>query len=338
VRRDSPVSKIRWWLAVLVPLGITLATAVLFNARPDANPISINLPSPRFIWLGLFIGAQIVAVSILPVLVFAPGPRGKSGLVLASVMLAIALVVGVSDDAWFPYLGPALPDAYKLVGLQEPMLIGYRSQQGLTIIASCAAGFLIGRLIEMKRRGREPDVGTKLLLRFSTVHVLLLLVVPRLYDRYFLVILPGAMAWILEVARGTKFRWFAGGAILIIYMALSVVTTHDWYTWNTAFWRLGRRAVSQGIRAQDIEGGTEWDGWHAQRDAVRLTEDYDKPMEKRGLMLRFNAYLFRETTGKYAISASYLRGTQVIDSEPYALWLFPGSHRFLLIQPYRREP
>src|SRR5436190_17795160 len=57
VQRGRPGGKIRWWLAVLAPLGCTIGAAVLFNARPDANPISINLPTPRFVWLGLFIGA-----------------------------------------------------------------------------------------------------------------------------------------------------------------------------------------------------------------------------------------------------------------------------------------
>jgi hypothetical protein len=55
-------------------------------------------------------------------------------------------------------------------------------------------------------------------------------------------------------------------------------------------------------------------------------------------MIRHNAYLFPEATGKYAISASYVRGTNVIDSESYVLWLFPGSHRFYLIEPNRNEP
>src|SRR5262249_10288158 len=103
-------------------------------------------------------------------------------------------------------------------------------------------------------------------------------------------------------------------------------------------WRLGRRTVSHGIRPQDIEGGTEWDGWHARRDAVRLTDDYNKPMDQRGLMIRHNAYLFPQATGKYDLSAPPARGTKVIDSEPYALWLFPGSHRFYLIEPNRYEP
>src|SRR5262249_19087838 len=140
VWRGGPGGKIRWWLAILVPLGCTIVVGLLFNARPDANPILMELPSLRRVWLGLFIGTQIVAMRILPVLALAAGARWKAGIVLACVMLAIALTIGISDEAWFPYLGNTLPDSYRLVGLEEPMLIGHRSQQGLTVIASCAAG------------------------------------------------------------------------------------------------------------------------------------------------------------------------------------------------------
>jgi hypothetical protein len=108
---------------------------------------------------------------------------------------------------------------------------------------------------------------------------------------------------------------------------------HDWLAWNVARWDLGRRAIARGIAATDIEGGFEWDGWHASR--VFLLPDEPPAtrslLQDRGSMLLFRHLLFPELTGRYAISFSEIPGTMTVDSEPYRLWLAPGPRRLWLL-------
>jgi hypothetical protein len=103
---------------------------------------------------------------------------------------------------------------------------------------------------------------------------------------------------------------------------------HDWLSWNSARWELGREAVHAGIDPRDIEGGYEWNGWHG---PDRLPP-WNGGLSDAGLDLTFTKNNFWWVTGKYALAFSQQPGTVERDARPYALWLSPGSHRFLLLQ------
>jgi hypothetical protein len=103
---------------------------------------------------------------------------------------------------------------------------------------------------------------------------------------------------------------------------------HDWLAWNSARWALGRRAVNErGIDPKDIEGGFEWNGWHAP-----VPRRPDTPSQQKGLVLHFTHDYFPHVTGRYALSYSEIPGTIVLDSEPYQEWLLHGQKKFFLLQ------
>jgi hypothetical protein len=122
----------------------------------------------------------------------------------------------------------------------------------------------------------------------------------------------------------------------------STALMHDWLSWNTALWDLGRRAVSRSIDPLAIEGGMEWDGWHQatrQPPQRRHWRDVFSPLAIRqkagpvkGLTLEATRVWFPQVSGRFALSFSPRKDAVGIDSEPYRLWLLPGDHRIYLLR------
>jgi hypothetical protein len=139
-----------------------------------------------------------------------------------------------------------------------------------------------------------------------------------------LVFLPGVLAIAGQGVLQQGWRWAAGLAVCALMGLASLGLMHDWLSWNSAWWALGDRAVTQRIEPTDIEGGFEWDAWH-----VSLwDEKQDKPAS-------FALHTMRDwfTRSRHALSFSPLPGAVTEDSEPYALWLRPGAWKVYLIRP-----
>jgi hypothetical protein len=124
-------------------------------------------------------------------------------------------------------------------------------------------------------------------------------------------------------------QWWAGLAALAIIGALSIGLMHDWLSWNSARWALGRRAVARGIAPHDIEGGFEWDGWHSPRAKAVPVPKMPAPLR---LTIGYSRLAFPELTGRYAIAFEQPHETTLVDAEPYRLWLAPGRRRLLLVR------
>ena len=113
----------------------------------------------------------------------------------------------------------------------------------------------------------------------------------------------------------------------LAFVVISVGLMHDWLAWNSARWELGRRAVARGVHPWDIEGGFEWDGWHA---PLRETDRKSAPVV--GFRLPMTAGYFHHVSGRLALSFSLLKGTRARDSETYWQWLPPARRRFFLLE------
>jgi hypothetical protein len=173
----------------------------------------------------------------------------------------------------------------------------------------------------------------ELLGRFTLIHLLILPMAPRPYDRYYIVFLPGTLAFLAATADPARFCRRPALGMLLAFGLLSVITTRDWFTWTGATWKLGRRVLENGYRAQDIEGGTDWDGWYAQHNAVRYTRQaYGRHLEMRGFALEADHFLFPELTGKYALSLAPGAATRALDSESFRLWLAPEPQQVLFLE------
>jgi hypothetical protein len=132
-------------------------------------------------------------------------------------------------------------------------------------------------------------------------------------------------------------RWALAVGLSVFMGMASLGVMHDWLAWNHARWTLGNRALDRDIKASDIEGGFEWDGWHARKQLKPLESvvqllHFRDITTRRGLALQPTQKWFPEVTGRYALSFTELARHSTLDREPYTTWLPPGSHEFYLIE------
>jgi hypothetical protein len=139
---------------------------------------------------------------------------------------------------------------------------------------------------------------------------------PDVYDRYFLVLLPGLVALVLP--RGSVTRWheLAAWSLIALTGLFSIGLMHDWLAWNVSRWSLGKSAVLEVAPAADIEGGVEWDAWYASAPGASQT-----PRRQAGLALPFTRQWFPQVSGRYAISFSIYPRTREVSQTFYRSWL-----------------
>jgi len=194
------------------------------------------------------------------------------------------------------------------------------------VLGCFAGGWLLDRLVDKLHRGAfwsDP------ILLLAALQIPLLMLLGNLFDRYVLFFLPAALYAAAEKRSKDESHWLPAMALLVGFGLVSLGLMHDWLAWNSARWALGRRAVNErGIDPRDIEGGFEWNGWHAP-----VPRRPDTSIQRTALVLKFSQDYFPHVTGRYALSFSEMPGTIVVDSEPYREWLPPGQKKFLLIQP-----
>src|SRR5262249_49346968 len=147
----------------------------------------------------------------------------------------------------------------------------------------------------------------------------------QLMDRYLVPLLPGALAlMVINGCRGWRYKMSAVG--VVVMAIVSVASTHDWFAWDSARWKLGERALRMEISSSDIEGGFEWDAWHSLPAGMfRVAQGQKIAASAHGLALPFDVEAFHYLTGRYALSLSLDSRARVIDREPYWLWLKRGE-------------
>jgi hypothetical protein len=342
-----------WWLGIVLPVGAGLATHFWFQQRADVRPQKPELLEPASLLQLPFVALHFAGLAALPLLLLTP--RAGSWKTLAwglGLMFAFAgywYLYGVylPYGGLFPYTDNMLTpqgafagsrlSGGLLVAGERPILLGTASRVFLSLLG-CAAGALL--LLRVQQRRTDVTWYNPLLL-FTLLQVPFLLVVPGIYDRYLLFLLPGALLLAAPPADhergGGKYGTLVCGVGTLVFVGMaSVALMHDWLSWNSARWRLGVRAVQQrGIDPLSIEGGVEWDGWYT----VASTKPA-RPGRPRWPVLPFTREWFPLVTGRYCLSFSELKGARRLDAEPYSLWLSPGARLFYLLEipPLAAEP
>jgi len=165
---------------------------------------------------------------------------------------------------------------------------------------------------------------------YSLIQGLLFILAPKIYDRYFLVLLPGVVAAIAVRSEIPVARRLIGWLGLTCMAIFSIALMHDWLSWNEARWTLGKKAVASGIHPWEIEGGLEWNGWYAPATQPELPP---APGTGADIIPLYNFDLrFFHVIGRYALGADQQAGTIVRDRRPYTIWLPPGHRFFLLVE------
>jgi Dolichyl-phosphate-mannose-protein mannosyltransferase len=339
----SPKLRLRpeWWTAVILPFIVAVLTHQWFEHRPDITHVK-RLQTPTAMLLLPFLIVHLCGLSVLPLIALNPAPRSWKRFGISAVALLTcaaywwALSVLHPSDPYlayggsFPYctgvLGPWGAFSKWLVMGERELVLNEGTRAIVSVLGCFAGAWLLDRLLDKLYR---HDFWSDPILLLGALQIPLVMMLGNLFDRYVLFFLPAALYVAAEKPSNSRSRLLPAMALLLGFGLVSVGLMHDWLAWNSARWALGRRAVHErGIDPKDIEGGFEWNGWHA--PAPRRL---DTASPQAGLVLKFTQDYFPHVTGRYALSFSEMPGTVVVDSEPYPEWLSPGQKRFLLIQP-----
>jgi len=348
--RDPRRSKPIWWLAVLLPVAAGLATHFWFQARSDVRVLQAGLlPMPDLLLLP-FLLVHFCGLAILPLLALRPRRSDfwrTGGAVFA--VLAVGAGCLLAYDKHLPY-GGLFPYSENMISPQgafagsrftgpfivgeRPVLLGTTARALLSLLGCIGGAELAARAVQYRRRKSFDPV-----VLFTLCQVPFLLIVHDLYDRYFLFLLPGAIAIAMPSPTDLTEKESRGSLLVSWGMALfvglcSLGLMHDWLTWNCARWELGRRALARDISPEAIEGGVEWNGWF-----VGLPEHANPPpAQRRWRVLPFTQEWFPSVVGRFALSFSAkpdglgVRYARTLDTQPYTLWLRPGRREFYLIE------
>jgi hypothetical protein len=354
-------SRWRWRVAIALPILVGIGVHAWFTSRSDIWPIKATLELNMTFLSMWAIVAQTVGLLLLPVLLqnafwdgqnrhgptinpsgaTPPAPLRQRAIFPVACLLVVAALIywgtritavqrvvpGDDFQPWFPYtmpmLGPFGP--FSEVQGYGPLFLPVPARQVLTFVGIFAAAAVIARLLKAPVKGlwSSPVVA------YSLIQGLLFILAPRIYDRYFVVLLPGVMAAIAARTEASVARRLVGWLGLTAMALFSIALMHDWLSWNEARWSLGKKAVANGIHPWEIEGGLEWNGWYDPATQPELPP-------ARGTaetLLTYNLDLhFLHVIGRYSLTAERLADTVVRDRWPYTIWLPPGHRFFLLVE------
>ena len=114
-----------------------------------------------------------------------------------------------------------------------------------------------------RERGEATAPATRMLLLTTSALYLGTTCAAVQFDRYFLPLVPllGVALLPPDGGRTTSRRTWVGAAILLVLLtAYGVAGTHDYLAWNRARWQALRQLADDGIAANRIDGGPEFNG------------------------------------------------------------------------------
>lgn len=236
-------------------------------------------------------------------------------------------------SSWMPYLkygsmmhaGGMAPD--NLLG-ERAIFFTPSGRVFVTVLAACGL-FLMGavlycRLVPALRSPARPapPVGPIALIGLfqfagifpTSAHLLVHTWLG--FDRYFLPLVPLAIALGLWAARGLRLSPTMLVLGLLPLALFSLAGTQDWLSYNRLRWDLGRELVASGVPLEQVDAGMEWDGWHLyQSSQARQIE----PRTPDGPFWTWAIAPAVDST--YVISFSPLPGYHLLERREYASWL-----------------
>ena len=246
-----------WHVGVWLPLIAGIAVHFWFTARPDVWPLAPAIPTVRRVFVLCYTAGIYTGLTVLPLLALRPGFVSRNRYLAALVVMldGLAVCLGLGElffqpvayhGGLFPYLPSiitpwgALGDAFYVVG-ERPLIMGRVVQALLTALACVGGAALADRATARIRAGfvRSP------LFLFTVLHALALLVSPTLFDRYLIVLMPGAVA--LTAGTQSRPRWPLALGVLALFAACSASLAHDWLAWNSSSLGIGSARTARGI-------------------------------------------------------------------------------------------
>ncbi len=200
---------------------------------------------------------------------------------------------------------------------------------------------LIKKRMEIKQSLSSPFL---LLILIPVLQFMFLMIVRYKFTRYYLVLLPFFILLISRALKHIKIQKKYCFPLLAGFVLFSFAGTQDFLSWNEAHWKLGERALRQGISARRLSGGFPWDCWH-NMDYCRANPydmvpySYDIPWWLEIMTPAIDPeYLISNSavpTGFYLFRYFYLDSYAAVDAEDYYSLLYRKKMKILLL---KRQP
>jgi hypothetical protein len=326
LRRQVP-----WWVLVSVPIFAGVAGHFWLQSRTDISPYQPPWIGVELCFRQTFAMWHWAGLSAIPILLFRPNV-GRQEWFAGALMLMLCgmgycwYVDNKYFDKLFPYTAGLFDTCGVFVSKMQvgdcPVLMNLPVRFVLSVLGCLGGAALAGRLAAMTG-GRALQVP---FLVFGALQIPLIFVGFGPFDRYFLPIMPVALAIADFAPERSENRWLPGLAGLLVLAVISIGLMHDWLSWNQARWMLGQRALDKDWKPTEIEGGLEWNGWYSPEVRPHSFEGQHR------MWLPFTAQVFPHVLGRVALSFSPIKGTRILDQEPYTLWLLARKQHFYLLE------
>lgn len=168
-------------------------------------------------------------------------------------------------------------------------------------------------------------------LAIGVLQVLYLLVIRFKFTRYYLVLIPFFVLCFCGFLKKlpVKKKYFIPS--LVGFIALCLMGTQDFLSWNDAKWKLGERLLNTGVPHNKISAGFPWDCWHSMDYCLAHTDEilpraYDIPWWIEELLPCIDAeYLIANSpvpTGFYMLKYFCTEQYEVADAASYYSLLY----------------
>lgn len=253
------------WGTQNVTLGMTLAQL----RDPAWWGVYLRRAVQSGLWFGFYLlPLSVVLIPQVPRVIRAlrvGAPWRVLAFALAAVvMLIVAARLGSSGE-WFPYfmrsgMRPYLSYIAGDRGALRGELLPAPIFASFTLMALAGGLGLVG--LAVWRIGRPLSLACK----FSTVTTALLALATVFfgvwYERYLLPLFPGVIMLVLAAARRWRVAPLPAVPGILLLGVCSWGLMQDYWSWNEARWRVGGELLAQGVAADKIDGGYEWDAWY----------------------------------------------------------------------------
>jgi hypothetical protein len=135
----------------------------------------------------------------------------------------------------------------------------------LAFLAVASIVYLIYLLIKYRKSIREKfnlASPTFLILCIGIFQLLFLLTTLHKFSRYYLILIPFFIFFILEITRYMSINKKVFIPLLTAYTLLSFAITQDFMSWNQLKWQAANQLKDKGIPLQKTSAGFAWDAWH----------------------------------------------------------------------------
>jgi hypothetical protein len=288
------LKRTRPWFVITVTVILLLAFAVFsgwLSGLPGNDPASLALRGAPFaeLWTGAARGYFELALVAGPVALISSRPWrwGRRGIVAGGVTFALGVLL-LKQQHLDGFFLPSYLNQVGSYGVVLPPATPVYSQPiwSIVVIAAIILGAVLAAALA--ERDLRAPVGLPVLTVFTLLTLLGTCVtfptIQTVFGRYLIATAPWVIALLLPTPREerTTFpasRWpgalpqvitmTTGTLSLIAVGVLSASLMLHAFASDRARWDAGEVAVGQGVPADRVDAGLEWDGWHARDGVIR---------------------------------------------------------------------